>query len=236
MVRRMRLGGWLALLLVVGASSCRTEDRGPAAGTDPPSSPETLPTQLADLSPLPELPDEVVDAFDRPVVGAKLVDEAAPLVSICSRENDEAVEFLNGYVSPHGGSVQFEGANEKFGRLVAACDAVWDGDAIELVGGGFAPWTDDAKLRSSGGGLSPASAPSGADLAFLSTPVPDHADWLVHEHGAYWVAYPVADGLPVRIAGTHRAGEIESFRAHLVFVDGEGERISEADVEGYVAG
>lgn len=213
-----------------GTTPARTETPG-----------RTPPEELADGSPLPELPSAVASAFHRPIVGAQAVDAEHRLVRTCLANERAGASsdpfqgtYAGGYLSPFGGGVQFEVtasvAQEPPDRALLACGVVWRSGQPRPGAGAVHPWSDDDALRGAGGALSYAES-----VAFLSVPVPEQAAWLVHDRGDYLVAYPVTDRLPVRVS-TPVGQATDTLTISIVYLDEDGERIGTDEVTGAVAG
>lgn len=117
-----------------------------------------------------------------------------------------------------------------------ACDVLWRSGEPTVRAGGVHPWADDDRLRRAGGNLAYASAgEEGPTVAFLSVPAPDDADWLVHDRGGSLVAYPVVDGLPVRLS-TPVDETADDLTVSVVALDDRGHRLGADEVTGAIAG
>lgn len=239
-----------AMVLAIVALACSAEETDTSR---PRGSPEaapasgTVPEQLADGSPLPGLPSAVRSAFDRPAVGAVTVGSGHSLVETCVAYERKAASpgpfdgtLAGAYLSPFGGGVQFEtrtsSADGGSDRAMRSCDVLWRSGEPRPRTGALHPWPADDTLRDAGGALSYTVLEDREGVvAFVSVPVPEDTAWLVHDRGAHLVAYPVADGLPVRVSTPTRSTE-DTLTISVVYLGAGGERVGADEVVGVVAG
>ncbi|HVM00008.1 MAG TPA: hypothetical protein VM324_12015 [Egibacteraceae bacterium] len=241
--------GWMACATVVGIAVLVTAGvvawarlgSGPTTRGAAELSPleEQVPTELAGGVELGDVPDAVADAFDAPVVGARLLDEAPPgaTCDFLHHDFDEEPELESVLVTPELMRVSMIGTSSIWEperaptRMRATCTVRWEGGAWIGDGGGLSP-ADEQMSGLSGSSCCDARGLGTAEALVVA---PDGAAWAVQERGGYHLAYPVADsGLvpvswrfrPTRGAFGGFGGDMAS-ATRVAFVDGKGEVIGE---------
>lgn len=190
-----------------------------------PVDPAGVPTALPNGKPLPAVPPGLREAFDRPVVLVAEEEERASDLDRCGRdvEWEYPPTLRSSIVTPEGLSVAVRGEEAGTGvSFHVACYAVWDGSGWTT----WASWIGEvADPEGPAGPMDPAccradgSAVGGAELE-----TPEGAVWAAQDRGAYWLAYPIQDGLvqPVWLVGE------EGATPEIVYVDAAGARIGQA--------
>lgn len=251
-----RGSGWLAGGMVVGLAVLVTAGvvgwarlgsgpatRGPA---EPQPVEEAVPEVLAGGIELGELPDPVADAFDGPVVAARILDEAPPGADCDFLRHDfaEDPEVETVLITPDGAHVSLLGTMANVGlpgaegapqRMRATCTALWERDQWIDHGGGMAP----ADQPMGGASGSSCCDQDGLGTAEATVVVPEGAQWAVQDRGGYHLAYPASHSkvLPItwRFHGMRDGfgggfGGGMASAARVTFVDDQGEVISEVTV------
>lgn len=250
-----RASAWLAVGIVVVIAVLATAGivawarLGSGPATRGPSVPEPVgedvPGELAGGIELGEVPDAVADAFDGPIVAARLLGEA-PADLGCDflmADLGEDAEVETVLATPDLVHVSVIGTAAGAGPPGA------DGGGHLMRSSCTMHWAD-GHWGGGGGGMSPANQPvdgmtgssccdeNGLGTAEAAVTAPEGAQWAVQARGGYHLAYPVPDSRVVPLSwpfharqGAFGAGDGMHVTASTVtFVDDDGEVISEVTV------
>lgn len=221
--------GVMALIAVVVAGTVVLWGRLAAGTADAPRPAEELPAVLADGGPPGEVPPQVADAVQGPVVGVRRLDEAPPDVGGCAGVDGNTGTLEYAVVTPDGLSASWLGDADELGFPAEEIGAASEGDdgvrsTCEAVAadGGWSVVTGSTVPAT--GGYSGVEQMTG-DLVRALVRVPDDADWAVQDRGGYRLAYPVTDLDQVTVTAPVRGGGIP-----LTFLTGEGEVVDATSV------
>lgn len=221
-------GAVLVLVVAVAAFGVFGFDALSEPVLESPTDADGIPTALPNGQPLPEVPQVLQDAFDRPVVLVGVVEEDLHNLERCGGQVEWAFAptLRASLITPEGLIVAVRG--EEAGseaNFQVACYAVWNGRRWES----WASWVAETANQAD-----PVNQPEPAccredGLALLGGEVqaPEGAAWAVQDRGAYWLAFPVdTSGLahpvwPVR--------EGDPAPPPTVYVDESGNRLTEPE-------
>ena len=215
MGRVIVIGSALAtsLLLVGALAGC-----GGGKKASKPSAPPPVPTRLADGTTPPTLPPGLRQFRGRPVIAAKELPEfAAKILCPPQKAVENQVAVVGAWLSPDGFSVGYGVGNSQLyscdanpvnGHLKKCAEALVEGDSIGKIAQSEKPATcsDPKPARS---------------FMWVAVPSQQTAYALV-DNRSYWVAYGTANKPLLRVAANEDVRSADSFRAKVVFVNGQG--------------
>lgn len=206
-----------ALVWIVRGQDGSPVDQAPEDG-------DGVPTALPNGEPLPAVPEELAGAFDRPVVLVAEVEDGTSHLDRCGRdiEWEFSPTLRSSIITPEGLAVAVRGEERGTGvSFHVACYALWDRGSWQT----WAAWVGEVRDPNGPAGvMDPACCrEDGSAVAGAELDVPEGAAWSAQDRGAYWLAYPVKDGL-VQPVWVVRDGGGEP---PLVHVDAAGARIGE---------
>lgn len=208
---------WARLAEGQGATASPTPDEG-------------VPTELAGGYEPGDVPEAVAASRDGPVVGARLLDELPDGVNGCDPggmewEAEPVVD--KALLTPEGLFLSFDGQTIDGQQWRMTCELSW-GERGWTPGSSTVGPAQDALRGGLGSGFSCCDR-DGLATATADAFVPEGAAWALQERGEWWLAYPVEDqprlNLTWRFAP--RFGGGRSVPTHVVFVDAQGQEISE---------
>ena len=194
------------------------------------------PRTLVDGSPVADVPENVTNAVDGPVLGAAVLDAVPDGLAGCGRDmageivwdtppRPETVLLTTDalHVSLVGTSTNFmmpaperaAGEPQRW-RLECMSQAPGTGNSGSTLG----------PADEGGGTWSTCCDEAGLGVAVARTSAPDHAAWALQDRGGWWLAYPVRDG-SVTVTWATRDGTGSSW---VLFVDADGLVLEETAV------
>lgn len=237
----------LAVALLWAVQQFREQDVSAFGGRAQPTTPQ--PEQLADGSPLPDVPEELTSRFGEDVVVARRLDEVPPAVDRDCREsfaaNDDPPraglhELITGsdVSASHLGpevltslSIAVDDAPPGYPREVAiSCIAEPDGDEWRMP---FRPLLDFALDGRPGATLAGRDRPPpnrGTTDAIRTrlVSIPVGTRWAVQPRGGWWLAYDVSETSWALLTLNEAVSDQDPLR--VVFVDGTGDVVAERGV------
>lgn len=221
------VGAVIVVVVATVALALAAYDHVSESGSGAPVEGDGIPRALPNGDPLPEVPEPLANAFDRPVILAAPVEAAEPRLDRCG--TDVEWEFSptqrSSFITPEGLVVALRGEERGSGVLFhVACYAQWDGQGWDT----WASWVGEVPDPQVAVGVMDRACcrEDGAAVASAEFEVPEPAAWAVQDRGEYWLAYPVGDGLvqPVWLV----EGDEEA--PPLVHIDASGNRVGEPGV------
>lgn len=182
-----------------------------------PSKPPPVPTTLADGTAPPTLPSGLRRFRGKPVIAAKeLPDFAAKVLCPPQKKVENQVILVGAWLSPDGLSVGYGVGNSQ----LYSCDASAVNEHLKQCAESLVEGESIAKIADSESPATCSDPEPGASFMWVAPP--SQAAYALVDNRSFWIAYPTRSKPLLRVAANEELGSADSFRARVVFVNGQG--------------